>query len=573
MLKYFSIAALICGLLSIDRCSRREDVVVAKVLGKKIRVRDVEEAYAKLPSTDGRGEMGVLWTLIDRELLIWEARKRGLEKSIGVQQGLKKAEANKVLEVHRKRMAKGIEISEEEMRRYFEEKGLDARTEVRARHIMVETREEAEGILKELTEGADFAQLAHERSMDTVSAAKGGDLGYWERGTVIGATARKVFSMKAGETSEPFRSEQGYHIIRVMDERPVGFERQKPRIEQRLRAMKVREQHKAYGESLKQKYRLQVNEKALSLLLHTEDAVAYASKPDNVPRVDVQAHSISLLTFDGGAITLGQYVDWVAGLKPRRRPAPGDSAQVVQFAEAMTLSTVLLPRAFREAGLYETVEVRSYLAAEQEELMVEELRRIEVEGPIITNAAIEEYYQAHWKDYFGPETIQVEAMSTETMEEAREAFRRIQSGAVMVQVAEALWSPSDEWRHYKIFQFHSSDEDRTSLGDIVQEATKTEVGQLGGPARIWIPGRRGERRLRYAVFRVLDKIPARQRSLEEPSVQADIRGKLRLRRKAEIEPSFQALLLGLRKQYADEIHVYERKLKFVLFPAQGTEAD
>ena len=103
------------------------------------------------------------------------------------------------------------------------------------------------------------------------------------------------------------------------------------------------------------------------------------------------------------------------------------------------------------------------------------------------------------------------------------------------------------------------------------DKAETEVGQLGGPARIWIPGRQGKRRVRYAVFRVLNKIPARQRLSEEPGVQADIRKKLRLSRKAEIEQQFQSFLLGLRKQYADEIHVYEKNLKFVLFPAQGDE--
>ena len=575
MSRYLSIAALICGLLFIAGCGHREDVIVAEVLGEKIRVQEVEEAYTKLPSTDGREVMQVLWALIDRELLNLEAQKRGLEESQRVQEELEKAEADKVLEVHWKRIAEDVVVSEEEMRRYFEEKGLDARTEVRASHIMVKALEEAEDILKALKEGADFARLARERSIDKPSAAKGGDLGYWERGTVIGATARKVFSMKVGETSEPFRSEQGYHIIRVVDERPVGYEKQKPRIEKKLRAMKIREKRKAYAEGLKQKYRLEVNEKTLALLLHTEDAVAraskaaYATKPDNVPHVDVQAHSIPLLTFDGGVLTLGQYLDWAAKLKPRWRPAPEDSAQVVQFAEWIAVGTVLLPRALHEAKLHKTEEVRSYLADKRKELMVEELRRIEVEDKIITDAAIEEYYQAHWQDYFKPETIQVEAMSTETMEEAREALRKIQAGAAMVQVAEVLWSPSDEWRHYKIFQFRSSDEDRKSLGEIVQEAAKTEVGQLGGPTRIWISGRQGQRRVRYAVFRVLNKIPARQRPSEEPSVQADIRKKLRLSEKGEIERQFQNFLLGLRTQYADEIHVYEKNLKFVLLPAQG----
>lgn len=564
MFRCVSLMILIFGLLCTVGCSRREDQVVAEVVGEKIGVRDVEEAYAKTLPKDRKSVMRTLWVLIDRELLVWEAEDRGLGETQHIQESLRKAEADKVMEVHRQHIAEDVVVSEEEMRRYLEEKGLNAKAEVRASHIMVKTRGEAEEILKELENGADFAELARERSIDEASAAKGGDLGYWERGQVVGATARKIFSMKVGETSEPFRSAQGTHIIRVMDERPVGFEAQKPRIERSLRARKIVEKEKAYAEALKRKYRLQMDEKALSLLLHTEDAVAFATKTDHIPRLEREADSTPLLTFDGGAITLGQYLDWVTRLKSRRRPAPRDSARVVQFAEQIALNTVLRPRAFREAGLYESEEVRSYLSNRKRELMVKELRRIEVEEKIITDAAVEEYYRAHREDYFESEAIRVEAMWTETMEAARNAFRKIQAGADMAQVAGVLGAPSDELRNYDIFRFRVSDRHDA----FAQEVQNTEVGQLGGPVRASV-ARWGQLILRYSIFRVLDKTPGYRRALEEKRVQADIRRRLWGMKKAEIEQRFQALLLELRKRYADEIHVYEKKLKLVSLPEEG----
>ena len=548
MLRGLSIAVL-CVILSIVGCGRREDRVVAEVAGEQIRVRDVEAAYAKLPPAEKKGAMQTLQILIDRELLIVEAQNRGMGENRPIQEALRQAEMDKVWEVHRKRLAEGIEVSEEEMRRYFEEKGLDARTEVRASHIEVETQEEAEDILKELEKGADFAELARERSIDKASAAKDGDLGYWERGRMIGATARKIFSMEVGETSEPFRSEQGYHIIRVTDERPVGFEAQKPRIEKRIKSSKLREKERAYIEDLKEQSGLQVNEEALARLRN------------GVSLGEVRADSTWLLTFDGGAITLGQYSGWVVRLKPRRRPAPGDSAQVVQFAEQIALNTVLLPRAFREAGLYETEEVRSHLEDQKKKRMVEELRRIEVEEKVVTDAAMEAYYRAHLEDYFEPETIRVEAMWTETMKEARKVFHEIQAGVDMAQVAKALESPSDSWRNYQVFRFHPSDEAQERLG-IVRAAEKTGVGQLGGPVRVSIT-RRGQPMVRYSVFRVLDKTPAHQRALEERGVQRDIRRNLGRTKRAEIEQRFQMFLLELRKRYADRMHIVEKNLKLV----------
>ena len=549
-------------LLSVGGCAKREDRVVAEVAGEKIRVRDVEAAFSKLSSAELKEAMQTLQILIDRDLLIVEARSRGLGESQEIQEALKQAEVEKIRQVHRKRLAKGIVVSEEEMRGYFEENGLDAKTEVRASHIEVRTLEAAEEILKELEKGADFAALAREHSIDQVSAKKGGDLGYWQRGRMVGASARKIFSMKVGETSEPFQSKQGYHIIRIMDDRPVGFEAQKSKIEERIRRRKLKEKSRTYVEDLKEKAGFQVNEEVLALLLDAE-----ITSNDSSSLADAQIDSLALLTFDEGAITLGQTISLVGRLSPGRRPALGDSAQVVQFAEQIALNTVLLPGAFREDGLYETEEVRSHLAAKKNERMVEELRRIEVDAVVFGKDATEKYYQEYVADFLEPKKIRVEALWTHTRTEARKAFRKIRAGADMEQLAGTLSSPSDRWENYDDYQFQCTDRDREWYGEIVGEAEKTKVGQLGGPVRV-ATARQGQPVIRYAVFRVLEKFPERQHTLEEPSVHRVIRKKLWGTKRIEIEQRFQTLLLELRERYADQIHVNEKNLKLVSFPEE-----
>ncbi|HTQ36058.1 MAG TPA: peptidyl-prolyl cis-trans isomerase, partial [Steroidobacteraceae bacterium] len=69
--------------------------------------------------------------------------------------------------------------------------------------------------------GADFARLAKQYSKDTVSAAKGGDLGWAPRDTYVKEFADKLFSMKEGEISEPVKTQFGYHIIRLDGIRPA----------------------------------------------------------------------------------------------------------------------------------------------------------------------------------------------------------------------------------------------------------------------------------------------------------------------------------------------------------------
>ncbi len=73
----------------------------------------------------------------------------------------------------------------------------------------------AQQVLKEVRAGGDFAALAKKYSQDPGSARQGGDLGWALRGAYVQAFADKLFAMKAGEISEPVKTQYGYHIIRL----------------------------------------------------------------------------------------------------------------------------------------------------------------------------------------------------------------------------------------------------------------------------------------------------------------------------------------------------------------------
>lgn len=86
-----------------------------------------------------------------------------------------------------------------------------------ARHILVETEEEARQVIDRLEAGADFAGLAAELSKDTGSAATGGDLGFVPRDRFIESVDEAVFSQPVGEIGEPVQSEFGWHVIEVLE--------------------------------------------------------------------------------------------------------------------------------------------------------------------------------------------------------------------------------------------------------------------------------------------------------------------------------------------------------------------
>ncbi|MDD5453466.1 MAG: immunoglobulin domain-containing protein [Candidatus Bipolaricaulis sp.] len=117
-----------------------------------------------------------------------------------------------------------IELSEDELRAYFEEHKTDYSTEeqIEASHILVKTEEEARAILAELAGGADFAELARTRSTDTGSAAQGGALGWFGRGVMVPEFEEAAFALEVGETSGIVQTDFGFHIIRVTNRRAAS---------------------------------------------------------------------------------------------------------------------------------------------------------------------------------------------------------------------------------------------------------------------------------------------------------------------------------------------------------------
>lgn len=132
-----------------------------------------------------------------------------------------------------------IEISDEEIQAYYDQ----AKYELNARHILVETEEEAKAIVEELKNGADFAQLAKEKSVDTGSGEKGGELGWFSVGTMVTEFNDAAYALELKTVSEPVKSDFGYHIIEVKEKREVeGYgtlEEKKEEIREQLKAQKA----------------------------------------------------------------------------------------------------------------------------------------------------------------------------------------------------------------------------------------------------------------------------------------------------------------------------------------------
>ncbi len=220
-----------------------EDPVVALVDGTEIRQSDVARAYARLPAQFQQMPINVIFTqivqqLVDGELLAEAGRADGLQDDETVKAEV--AEFEK-LAIQREYMGRLVasEISEEQLRENYENTvaKTEGPVEVRASHILVESEAEAVEIMEELDGGADFAELAREKSTGP-SAPRGGDLGYFVRSAMVEPFADAAFALEPDTLApDPVQTQFGWHVIKVVDKRrqpPPTFEEARGQIEEQL---------------------------------------------------------------------------------------------------------------------------------------------------------------------------------------------------------------------------------------------------------------------------------------------------------------------------------------------------
>ncbi len=198
------------------------DTVVARVDGMEITEADLSQAaldfrdqIAQLPADQRRAQL--LQHLIDTRLSARAAEAAGLDKNPEVQHRLQTVR-DRTLQLEYVRTTVLAAVTDEALHKRFDElaKSFVPQDEYQAAHILVKTEDEAKAIIAELDKGGDFAAIAKEKSLDTGSAAKGGDLGFFDPKQMVKPFADAVAAMKVGTYTEtPVQSQFGWHIIKL----------------------------------------------------------------------------------------------------------------------------------------------------------------------------------------------------------------------------------------------------------------------------------------------------------------------------------------------------------------------
>ena len=181
--------------------------------------------------------------MINMEVLVQEAARLGLDKNPDVVQQVELTRQQVLAGAFVQDYAKSHPVSEDQLKQEYDKlKAKLGSKEYNARHILVESEEDAKAIITQLGKKAKFEKLA-EKSKDTGSASQGGSLGWNIPGNFVPEFANVMINLKKGEyTKEPVKSQFGWHVIKLDDVRDMkvpSFEEIKPQLQQRFQQQSI----------------------------------------------------------------------------------------------------------------------------------------------------------------------------------------------------------------------------------------------------------------------------------------------------------------------------------------------
>jgi peptidyl-prolyl cis-trans isomerase C len=201
-----------------------DDPVLAKVNGAEIRQSDVamaeEELAPSLQQMDPATKKdNVLSFLIDLKIVAKAAEDKKIENTDDFKKRLAFTRGRLLMDSLLASEGKAA-TTDEAMKKVYEEasKQITGEQEVHARHILVESEDEAKAVKAELDKGADFAELAKKKSKDP-GASDGGDLGFFTKDQMVPEFSAVAFALEPGKISDPVKSQFGWHIIKVEEKR------------------------------------------------------------------------------------------------------------------------------------------------------------------------------------------------------------------------------------------------------------------------------------------------------------------------------------------------------------------
>lgn len=257
--------------------SKKEGQVMAEVNGGSITTGDFERELKNLPeylkamadTPQGRKEM--LDTMVIRELILQQATKDGLDRGPEIEEKLQDLRKRLVVESFlKKKVESEAQVSDADLQKFYEQNKdkFKSGEQMKASHILLKTEKEANDILAQIKGGGNFEELAKKHSVDS-SSAKGGDLGWFGKGSMVPVFEKAALALKENQVSNVVKSDFGFHIIKLTGKRAAGIrplEEVKDQIKGAIMPAKQQEVFQKIKEELKKSAKINIKEDVLNSL-------------------------------------------------------------------------------------------------------------------------------------------------------------------------------------------------------------------------------------------------------------------------------------------------------------------
>jgi len=240
--------------------------VVATVNGKAIDSEMLNVFVLAVSSNNPAAEVTaeqkkqMLEQLINMTLAAQAGEKEGLENDAAVKARMQLLRTQLLAEAATEKYMKAHPVSESETKAEYDTQVANMPKEYKARHILVESKEKADEIIKQLAAGGDFAKIAGKESKDAGSGKNGGDLGWFTAQSMVKPFADAVAGMEKGQTTpQPVQSEFGWHVINLEDVRTPAAPAYEE-VKQQVEVLSQRKKLQAYLDELRKTAKIQITE-------------------------------------------------------------------------------------------------------------------------------------------------------------------------------------------------------------------------------------------------------------------------------------------------------------------------
>ena len=501
-------------------CAKKEKRVVARVEDREITVEDLENEYQRqsrliikgISDLDRRKDM--LEKLIRDQVMVIGAYSEGLDKEVEKDTAIQQQKEQVLLNVlYQKEIVEKSKVSESELKDHYEK----LKEEIHVWHILLETEEQAEGVYQQLKEGADFAELAKEKSIDPSAKNNAGDLGFFGWGKMVPEFQEVAFKLKEGEISRPVKTRFGWHVIKLIERREVEqqpFEQVKDIIQARLGRDRRDARMREYFDELEKKINFKSNEEALALLLSKKteippDTLGPQRMGDQleIDKLTDEEKDLSLFTYKGGQITIEDFAEQFNNMPPMYRPKLSDTGEIEKIAFQSIVKDVLVEVAY-DQRLENTKSFKESWRNFMEQEMAKRMRSdVILKGVGITDEEIKSFYENHPERYEKPAEVHIKEILVTTEEEAADILEQLKKGANFDKLAEEKTIRT----YVKNKGGDLGSFPRTRYPQLFDAAFQMKKGELKGPIKI------NDRQFgeSHAVIKFIEKKEAEKTPLEE----------------------------------------------------------